>query len=150
MGRLWSEQQCTAASCNGTLYTPSYSYDLAGNMMTHSSGVPSGAGSFVFTNSYDAAGRLAVVTSNNTLFPTTLFTASQANSTSPGCNLSASASAYNPAGGLQNAIFGVGLQLTRSYDIRWRVNCETDFGNSIVNPTPGTAIITINGTDQPH
>ena len=149
-GQPTSEQQCTKASCGAAVYSPSYSYDLAGNVITHSSGIPSGAGSFVFTNVYNSSGNLSTVTSSNTLFPTSLFTAIQSTSVAAGCNSSPSTSAYSSAGGLQNAIFGLGLQLTRSYDNRMRINCETDFGNSVLNPTPGSAVLTINGTDQTH
>jgi YD repeat-containing protein len=146
MGRPLSEQQCTAASCGSIVYTPSYTYNLAGSLSTHSSGIPNGTGSFTFTNGYDSAGHLTSVTSSNTLYPTTLFTV-PSSSAAAGC--SASSLGYSPAGGLQNAILGVGLQLTRSYDSRLRINCETDIGNSVVNPTPGTAKIVINGTEQP-
>jgi hypothetical protein len=49
-----------------------------------------------------------------------------------------------------NATFGTGLQLSRGYDQRLRINCETDTGNGVSNPTPGTATVVINGTDQTH
>ena len=149
MGRLTNDQQCTLASCGATVYSPTYSYDLAGNVINRSSGIPGGAGNLLFTNSYDSSGHLTNVSSST--FPTNLFTATQSSSTSLGCNSSSSTMpAYSPSGALQNATFGLGLQLTRSYDSRLRLNCETDLGNSATNPTPASARIVINGTDQPH
>lgn len=150
MGRLLNDQQCTAASCGKAVsYTPSYTYDVAGNLYTHSSGVSGGVGSFTFTNTYDAGGHLASVTSNNTQYPTTnLFRAGSVSSSSS-CS-SAVLTAYSPAGALSNATFGIGLQLSRGYDQRLRLNCESDVGNSVQNPTPGAAAIVINGSDQTH
>lgn len=149
LGHLLNEQQCTAASCGGTVYSPSYTYDLVGNIITHSSAIPSGVGSFVLTNNYDSAAQLTSVTSSNALYPTTLFTVPSSTASS-GCNATGSSPGYGPAGGLMNATFGIGLQLSRSYDLRLRTNCEKDTGNSVPNSNQGTAAIVINGTDQTH
>ncbi len=151
VGRVTNEQQCTVASCGATVYSPSYSYDLAGKMLTHSSGISAGAGSFIFTNGYDTAGNLSAVTSSNTQYPNSLFSASMPLAP-PGCGRSSAISAppgYSAAGALMYATFGSGLAVQRSYDPRLRLNCELDYGNQ-VTAAPGTATVTINGTDQPH
>ena len=134
MGRIKSEQQCTKSNCvTGTSYSPAYTYDLAGNILTHSDGV----GMRVFTNCYDAANHLLSVVSVSATCPATL-SASTALFSSPG---------YNPAGGLTAATFGAGLQLSRSYDSRLRVTSETDIGNAAPS-APGSAILTITGTEH--
>lgn len=147
MGRLTSEQQCSKGSCGGVVYSPSYSYNLAGRMSTHSTGVDP----YLFTNSYDAGGQLSTLTSTiGSQSPVNLFRAMQSTSASAGCSSTATA-AYSPAGGLQNAIFGTDLQLTRSYDSRLRVNCEMDISSSpLQSPSAETVKITITGTDQTH
>jgi len=137
MGRIQNEQQCTKTNCTTVVpFTPSYSYDLAGNVLTRSNGI--GSVPITLTNSYDAVGRLATVTSNITQYPSSLFTASQS-AASPG---------YSPAGGLMNATFGTGLNLVRTYDSRLRITGEIDTGNTVQPPTPGTATISITGTAQ--
>jgi len=137
MGRIQNEQQCTKTNCTtGVPFTPSYSYDLAGNVMTRSNGI--GSVPITLTNSYDPAGRLATVTSNMTQYPSLLFSTSQS-AASPG---------YNPAGGLMNATFGTGLTLFRTYDSRLRITGEIDTGNTVQPPTPGTATISITGATQ--
>jgi len=133
MGRLLSEQQCTFANCKTAApYNPTYDYDLAGNVMHHSNGI----GTLTFTNCYNGAGQLSLVlgVSTSCSSPTglTLF----------------SAPSYTAAGGLSGATYGTGLNLTRTYDSRMRITGETDTGNSVTNPTPGTAKITITGTDH--
>jgi YD repeat-containing protein len=151
MGRVLNEQQCTRSNCGVNSYSPSYTYNPLGDLHTYSSGIPSGAGAFTFTNGYDTANHLTSVTSSNTQYPSTLFTVPS--STSPStCSPAGSPSqpGYSPAGALMNAVFGVGLQVSRTYDSRLRVNCETDTGNSVSNPTPGSATITLSGTDQTH
>ncbi len=139
VGRVQTEQQCTRSNCAaGAPYTPTYDYDLAGNVVHRTNGVA--AVPMTFTNGYDNAGRLSGITSSVTQYPTSLFSASSSTST-PG---------YSPAGGLMNATFGSGLSLSRTYDSRLRVTGETDIGNSVQGPTPGSAAITIQGTDQSH
>ena len=148
MGRLLNERQCTRSNCGTTSYAPSYTYDLAGHIITHTNGT----GAFTFTDSYDAAGRLASVVSNNTQYISNLFTVPTSVSVTP-CNSTTSGqtqSGYSPAGGLMNATFGYYLQLNRGYDTRLRTVCETDIGNSVPAQTPGAATITILGSDQAH
>jgi YD repeat-containing protein len=137
LGRIQNEQQCTKTNCTtGTPFAPSYSYDLAGNVLTRSNGVASVP--ITLTNAYDSAGRLSTVTSSVTQYPTSLFAASQSSAT-PG---------YSPAGGLMNATFGTGLTLFRTYDSRLRITGEIDTGNTVQPPTPGAATISITGSDQ--
>ena len=130
MGRVLSEQQCTRSNCGTSSYTPSYTYDYAGNIWTQSNGI----GTFTFTNTYDTANHLLSITNNNIQYPTNLF----------------SSPVYNAAGGLTNATLGLGLNLTRSYDSRLHITGETDWGNSAAMPTTGSALITITGTEQTH
>jgi YD repeat-containing protein len=135
MGRLLSEQQCTKVNCTtGAPYNPIYDYDLAGNLIHHSNGI----GTLTFTNCYDAAGQLSLVLG-----------VSASCSSPTGMQLFSSPS-YTAAGGLSAATYGTGLTLSRTYDSRLRITGETDTGNSVANPTPGTAKITITGTDQTH
>jgi YD repeat-containing protein len=169
MGRVLNEQQFTPASqASGTTYTPAYTYDLAGNLLTSTSGGvgPTTTGTqtitpFLFTNTFDSAGRLQTVGSNQTtnyvtgaanVFPATLFSA-QTGQNLP-CSNSSSA-AYSPFGGLQNAAYGistsasnVALILNRAYDNRLRITCETDTGSIVSTPTSGSAAVTITGSEQ--
>lgn len=137
MGRVQSEQQCTKSNCGAVApapYNPAYTYDLAGNIFTHSNGV----GTLTFANCYDAANRLLSVAVGTTTCPLTL----------PASTALFSAPSYNPAGGLTAATFGTGLQLSnRSYDSRFRVTGETDIGNAAAS-TPGSATLTITGTEH--
>ena len=133
MGRVLNEKQCTKANCaTGAPYSPVYDYDLAGNVIHHSNGI----GTLTFTNCYNGAGQLSLVVGVNTSC-----------SSPTGQSLFSSAS-YTPAGGLSSATYGTGLTLSRTYDSRLRITGEVDTGNSVANPTPGTATITITGTDH--
>jgi YD repeat-containing protein len=137
MGRLLRELQYTYAKMNsGTPYSPAYTYDLAGNLLTSTDGTtpsPTTPGAtLTFTNVLDGAGRLSTVTSNwsDPLHPLTLFSA-QTGETPPCAN--SSSAPYAASGGLQNAAFGIGsanvsaLTLKRAYDSRLRTNCEIDW-----------------------
>lgn len=138
MGRLLSEQQCTFANCKAATapYQPCYDYDLSGNVIHHSNGI----GTLLFANSYNAASQLSGV---NAVTPSTCGSSSYAAGTAL-----FSSPTYSPHGGLSTATYGTGLSLVRSYDSRLRVTDETDTGNASTNPTPGTAKITITGTDR--
>ena len=153
MGRVLNEQQHTPANvASGTVYAPSYTYDLAGNLITSTDGTtpsptttPSGA-ALTFTNSYDGAGHLFSVTSNwaDPTHPSPLFSLP----TSPSVPCAGSSSSpYTPFGALQNATYGSGLTLNRGYDVRQRVNCENDVGGNTA-ATSGTATVTITGSEQ--
>lgn len=152
MGRVLKEQQCTPSNCtSGTPYSPAYTYDLAGNVITSTNGIASTpaatANPLTFTNAFDSAGRLQTLTSNwsDTTHPATLFSA-QTGQTTP-CQNSWSAP-YAPFGGLVNAMYGSGLTLNRAYDKRLRTTCETDTGSIVPTPTSGSATVTITGTEQ--
>jgi YD repeat-containing protein len=103
MGRLQSEQRCMGANCSTGNYTMSYTYDLAGKLLTY----PSGYGNLNFTNNYDPAGRLSTVTqgANQPLFwlPS-----------------------YTPAGALSGVQLGTSISMSRTFDSRQRVTNETD------------------------
>ena len=103
MGRLQSEQRCMGANCSTGNYTMSYTYDLAGKLLTY----PSGYGNLNFTNNYDPAGRLSTVTqgANQPLFwlPS-----------------------YTPAGALSGVQLGTSISMRRTFDSSQRVTNETD------------------------
>ena len=114
MGRVLSEQQCTPANCTtGAPFTPTYSYDLAGDVQSSTNGT----GLVSFSDTYDAAGHLSTLTSswNDATHPPVLF----------------SAPSYTPAGALTSATFGTGLNLNRIYDSRQRITNETDTGAAV-------------------
>ena len=164
IGRELSEQQYTPASiASGKFYPMAYTYDLAGNLtsyttgaippsMTPSSGNPCSNGAsfsptaWMFINCYDAAGRLQSVTSNASSSPTSLFAVQE-----PG---TAQAPGYFPFGGLGNAVYGANLSgnsavsLTREYDDRLRITSEQDLGNAPATATSGSATVTITGVEQ--
>jgi YD repeat-containing protein len=158
MGRLQSEQQYTPASvAKSTSYLMIYTYDLAGNLTSSTTGAsppvttfsstPSApcqnAPSFsttmlTFVNCYDGTGRLLGVTSNAPTGPTSLF----------------AAQGYSAFGGLTTATYGGSgsgsnaVTLTRTYDKRLRIASETDLGNSPAASTNGSATVTITGAEQ--
>jgi conjugative relaxase-like TrwC/TraI family protein len=157
MGRIWNEQQCTPSNCaSGTFYAPAYTYDWAGNVTSLTDGVtpiPSSAQSQTspcptsstppttraFFNCFDGANRLQTVTSNwyDGTHPATLFSAQ-----------SSSPPAYAPFGGLQNAAFGSGLTLSRTYNNRLWITGETDTGSVVSSPTSASATVAITGAEQ--
>jgi YD repeat-containing protein len=136
MGRVLNEQQCTRSNCSSGSYTPSYTYDLAGNISTHTNGI----GTMTFTNCYDSAGHLQSVAGVSATCP---------NTASPTSTLF-SVPTYSPAGQLTGATLGLGLKLSRTYDARFRINGETDSGATITAPTPASASVAITGSEQSH
>lgn len=135
VGRIQSEQTCvfpypTCAATATPEYPLSYTYDLAGHITSYSNG----NNSILFTNNYDGAGRLSSLTSSwsDATHPGTLF----------------SLPSYDPAGQLTAATYGTGLTLTRTYDNRLRVTGESDHGGIAQTAIPGTATITVTGTEQ--
>jgi len=169
MGRITNELQYTLANiANGSPYAPVYSYDLAGDLVTSTNGIgPNTAGTqtgtpFIFTNAFDAAGRLQSLASNWTtnyvtgtadVFPATLFNAQIGIATCP--DSSSPEAAYSAFGGIQNAAFGIpanaavgALTLNKSYDIRLRTTCETSSGSTVAKSTPGSATVVITGSEQ--
>jgi YD repeat-containing protein len=157
MGRLLGEQQYTLANpvSGGTPYSPQYNYDLAGNLTYSTDGVspatttptspcPSSVTpswtTLTFASCYDGAGRLQSLVSNwiDPTHPTSLFAVDSTVSSPP----------YAAFGGLTGAIFGNGLMLNRTYDKRLRITGETDSGGIVVIPTPGSATVTITGSEQ--
>jgi len=104
MGRLTNEQRCMGVTnCASGGYSMSYTYDLAGKLLTY----PSGYGGLAFTNGYDTAGRLSNVTqgAGQSLF---------------------SIPTYTPAGALSGVQLGTAFNMSRTYDSRQRVLTETD------------------------
>ena len=104
MGRLLQENQYVLpGTASAKLFSPSYQYDLAGNLIASTDGatpVQSTNTTFpcvsslpwttlAFSNCFDSAGRLSSLTSNWATYPTNLFTVGSSNG-------------YNPAGQLQN------------------------------------------------
>jgi YD repeat-containing protein len=160
MGRIKNEQQFTRA--NQTYgYSPAYTYDLAGNLLTSTSGVAPAptVSPILLTNTYDGAGRLQTVISNLTnnwvngiALPTTLFAPPPTQNTS----CTSQTGQYAPFGGLMNASLGVGstgtpaFTLNRKYDNRLRTNCENDMGAGTTPATPGSVTVTITGVEQTH
>jgi hypothetical protein len=153
MGRILSEKQYTPANniATNTPYAPQYKYDLAGDLVASTDGItpsptptttppsctvsaPNWA-TLTFTSCYDGAGRLQTLASNwaDATHPQSLF----------------SASGYAAFGGLTNAIFGSNaVSLNRTYDTRLRITSETDTGSIVGTPTPGSATVTIPGSEQ--
>jgi RHS repeat-associated protein len=132
MGRLLKEQHCAFGSC-ATTYPFTYTYDLAGNILSTTNGLASGSVIMV-GYSYDNVARLATVSSvtpttgiwASTGFPTTLYTAKE----------------YNPAGvvsGTYGSSSATPMFLSRLYDKRFRVTDNTV--NSAT--TQATATITL-------
>lgn len=106
MGRIWSEQQCVLANCatGATPYSLPYTYDLTGNVTSYQNGISS----ILFTNIYDAVGRLQTVSSSwaDSTHPANLFSAQSA--TSSPCSPSLSPSPpYAAFGGLMNQHSGM-------------------------------------------
>jgi len=130
MGRITNEQQYTPANqASGTPYAPVYTYDLAGNLLTSTSGVGP-----TYTNTYYGAGRLQTLISNwtnNSTFPTLLFSSLTESGSCPG----SITSQYTAFGGLANAAFGNGLTLNRAYDNLLRTTCEIDTGTTVTSAT---------------
>jgi YD repeat-containing protein len=151
MGRIRNEQQCTPSTCTaGTPYAPSYTYDLAGNLLTATNGITTTptVNTLTLTNGYDAAGHLQTVMSNwnaDPTHPSFLFSAQTAASTPCAKSLPA---AYTPFGTLANATFGNGLTLNRGFDTRARITCEIDTGGVVTAPISASATVTITGEEQ--
>lgn len=165
MGRILKEQQCTPSNCaNGTSYTPAYTYDLAGNLITSTSGVgPTPTTTpIVLTYTMSSAGRLQTLTSNmtgnwidGTTWPSTLFSTPATLATQPSicANSTSPTPQYAAFGGLMNATFGGGTSstgptLNRAYDKRLRTTCEIDTGAAVTGATSASATVTVTGAEQ--
>jgi YD repeat-containing protein len=154
MGRILKEEQFTpASSASGVSYSPSFTYDLAGDLISSTDGVtpsPTMSGSkLTFTYTYNGAGRLLTTTSNwydSGAHPQTLFSVQTPQGTLP-CTNSQSA-AYAPFGGLWNGKYGNGFTISRAYDDRLRPECEVDTGDIVTTPTSGSGSAGITGTEQ--
>ena len=151
MGRIWNEQQCVGSSCtaavsltppcftsglSGPYFLP-YCYDLAGNLVYSTNGLantPGATNPVWFANTYDGASHLNSITSswNDATHPSPLF----------------SSPLYSASGALTNAIYGSSVGLSRTYDNRLRITGETDTGTIITGATPGSATVTITGSEQ--
>jgi YD repeat-containing protein len=151
MGRLLQEQQYTPASiAAGKFYSPAYTYDLAGDLITSTDGTTPSSTTpgtpLTFANTIDGVGHLLTVTSNwiDPTHPSPLFSLPATPST-PCVN--SSTAPYTPFGSLQNAAYGGGLTLNRGFDTRLRMTCESDAGGNTA-ATSGTATVTITGAEQ--
>jgi YD repeat-containing protein len=159
MGRLKNEQQNTLASqAGGTVYSPAYTYDLAGSLWTITDGTTlsptaTPAATITFTNTYDNAEHLVSVTSNwadpsgstSPTHPSPLFSVPTSTITPPRPN--SISVPYTAFGTLANATYGSGLTLNRAYDNRLRLTCENDVGGNTA-ATSGTATVIITGSEQ--
>ena len=113
MGKVVNSSQCTPQSCPlTTLFSVTYGYDLLGKPLSFSN--PQGT---TFGYSYDAAGRLATLTSSlvGPTYPATLFSGAQ----------------YSPFGALSAVSLGTALTESFGYDNRGRVTTYS----SAVQPT---------------
>jgi hypothetical protein len=145
MGRITSERQCVLSFCtsssppsppspNCTTLTQAtgltYCYDFAGDLTAYSNGLNSTAypqQSILFSQSFDAEGRLSSVSSSltGTQLPGCLFNAQSGTATSP-CTPLPPQPTYSPFNSLENWTSGNGvLSVTKSYDNRLRVTGET-------------------------
>jgi YD repeat-containing protein len=153
MGRILNEQQYTLANqATGAPYSPAYTYDVTGNLQTSTSGVgPTHASPITFANTFDGAGRLQTVVSswtNGSVFPATLFSPSTQQGQQSNTYCTDQMGQYSASGGLMNAQFGGGLTLNRSYNNRLRTTCENDVGSGATQATPGSATVSITGSEQ--
>ncbi len=100
MGRVLNHTQCTPKSCSGTPFSVSYSYDLAGNLLTGSNGV-----GVILSYGYDAAARPTQVASsmNDSQHPATLATIDPS-------------VGYYPPGGLRKLTFANNLTQTAAFN----------------------------------
>ena len=144
MGRVLNEQQFIPGNATNGAITPpcpnrsaetglSYCYDFAGNLTFSTNGMNSpsylsGQNPIGLTYSYDSAGRLKSITSNNSAYPTNLFSPPSGQESNP-CGTPSAAAQYWPFGGLMNALLGNGVALNRGYDKRLRTGCEKDTGS---------------------
>lgn len=135
VGRVKSETQCVGSSCSIDYpWTTTYSYDLAGNLVTYGNL----AGTTLFTNSYNSAGQLCLVS--------TAGASTCAQGATPSSSNLFSNPIYAPHGALSGSTYGTSLTLTRTFDNRLRITGETDTGTVGVSPAvPGAAQITITG-----
>lgn len=136
MGLVLTQQTCVYPNCTttSTPYPLTFSYDLAGNLTTYTNGNPSNP--FKLINGYDSAGRLSYIHStwSDSTHPSPLF----------------SSRTYAAPGGLTSAVYGTGnaVTVTRTYDPRLRLTGETDAGSATQPATPGSATVTITGSEQ--
>ena len=136
LGRPTAGLQCTPSNCTTTnSYSLNYGYDLAGNLTSLTNAAVTVPGGFPLnlTYSYDSAGRMYNLTSNwqDSTHPNPLF----------------NASSFWPHGPWQNAAYGNGLSLVRTYDSHLRITGENDTSSSSPG-TAGTATITISGAEN--
>lgn len=148
MGRTLIEQQCAAGYCTSasipsqppanctTLSSATglqYCYDLVGNLLAYSNGVTtSTAGNYaqramLFSQTFDAAGRLGAVGSSwsDSTHPATLFKVNE----------------YTPFNALSNWTFGTSQIYGRSYDERLRVIQQSFRLPAMTCCTPGTGTV---------
>ena len=132
MGRVVNNTQCTPYNCGTSAFSISYSYDVAGDMLTFTNGA-----GVTFTQAFNAAAQLTKLTSslNDANHPSTLLS-----------NI-----AYNAFGSSTSDSLGNGLNESRSYTTRgWLASEAAGAGTPGTPGTPGTGTVTVNGTEQSH
>jgi RHS repeat-associated protein len=113
MGRTVMNNQCTPANCGVGNFPLSYSYDLLGNMTSHTTGV-----GITFTQTFDSAGRVTQLTSS---FP---------DAQHPGTLATVDSSAgYYATGAMRKVTFGNGLTETAAFNKRLQP-CRTNVNSS--------------------
>lgn len=129
MGRVRNNYRCTPYNCGSGFYLLSYTYDLAGDMLTSTNG----AGVTV-TQSFDTAAHLTSLSS------------SLSDSNHPGTLLSNIS--YDALGSPLTDSLGNGVDDTRSYMNRgWLNSLSANAGGTL---TKATGNVTISGTEQLH
>jgi RHS repeat-associated protein len=119
MGRVTTQWLNTPSYCGPASFIPSYSYDLAGNMISSTN-----AAGVTFNYTVNRAPRLTTMTSSlvDSNHPGTLFSAAH----------------YNAAGSMLSGSLGTVISETRTYDPRLRLASIADGSNySLTIPSSG-------------
>ena len=110
MGRVLNNSQCTPQNCSGTLFPLTYAYDLIGDLTSSTNGL-----GLTLTYTVNAGGRLTTLANSATTFGLA------------GTLLgSPNIMHYNAAGSILSASLGSGINETRTYDGRLRLNGIAD------------------------
>jgi RHS repeat-associated protein len=128
MGRAANQWQCTPGHCGTSFYALGYNYDLNGDLISSSNGFGT-----TLTSAYDTAARLTGVASNlsDAAHPANLLSNIQ----------------YNAPGLPRLETLGNNVTQALIYDTRLRLASLTATSPTAVGATPGTATVTINGSE---